>query len=160
MNTNKAYTFARLTMIAIALFAIANIAWVLVYNNVDFVAAPALVEILMLVELSLYNDAIGSTSTLILFGAVIAALVAIYVLCGLLAKKRAKWFTIGFVVYVVDYVFRLYLTVVDTYPDTGRGNQPVMIVVRVLVPTILLAILIIGMVQKKKVAFPELKKKK
>lgn len=160
MNTNKAYTFARLTMVAIALFAIANIAWVLVYNNVDFVAAPALVEILMLVELSLYNDAIGSTSLLILFGAIIAVLIAIYVLCGLLAKKRAKWFTVGFVVYVVDYVFRLYLTVVDTYPDTGRGNQPVMIVVRVLVPTIILAILIIGMVQKKKVAFPELKKKK
>ena len=151
---NRAYTFARLTMVAVALLAVANIAWVLVYNNVDFVATPALVEILMLVELSLYNDAIGSTAMLLAFGAVIAALTALYALCGLLAKKREKWFTVGFVFYVVDYVFRLYLLLMDTYPDTGRGDQPVMIVVRVLIPTAILAILIVGMVQKKKGAAP------
>lgn len=151
---NRAYTFARLTMVAIALLAVANIAWVLYYNNIDFVATPALVEILMLVELSLYNDVIGSTSLLFALGAGVAVLTVLYALCGLLAKKRAKWFTVGFVLYAVDYVFRLYLLLMDTYPDTGRGDQPVMIVVRILIPTAILAILIVGMVQKKKGTTP------
>lgn len=159
MNSQKAYTFARLTMVAVALLAIANITWSLLDNNNDFAAVPAIAEILMLIEMALYNDAIVSLSVVALVGLAIAAILAVYIVCGLLAKKQGKWLTVGFVFYAVDYIFRLYLTLLDTYPDNGIVNHPVMLVVRILIPTAILVILIIGMIHKKHIAFPKPKKK-
>lgn len=149
VEKNRVYTLARLTMVAIACLAVANIAWVLLDKSFDFVAMPALTEIVMMVEIAIY-DASGPLYMMILLGAVIAALLAVYAVCGLRAKKSDKSFTVGFVFYVVDYVFRLYLILMDTYPDTGRGNEPVMLAVRALIPTAILVILIVGKVSRNK----------
>lgn len=148
MKENKAYAVARLTMVLIAFLGIANIVWVLFDKSFDFVALPALAEIVMLIEIALY-DMNGPLYMMILLGIVIAALLAVYAVCGWLAEKRGKWFTVGLVFYVVDFVFRLYLTWMDTYPD-ARGGQPAMIVVRALIPTAILVILIVGMVNRNK----------
>lgn len=142
------YTAARLALMAVALLSVANCVWVLVDKSFDFVATAAIPEILMMIEIALYAD--GAPLYLqLLFGAAVVALLVFYLLCGLLGKKRGGWMKAGCVFYIADYVFRLYLFVMDTY-ETARGNDLLMIVVRLLIPTALLVVIIMGLVAKKK----------
>lgn len=146
MEYEKMYTVARWTLLMVALVSAVNLVWILIDKSFNFIATAAIPEVLTLVEIALYSLKAPLFWQIVCI-AVTAAVLIFYFLCWQFAKAKPRWMLIGGIVYLVDYAFRLYLLGMDLL---GGRDDLVMILLRVLIPTVALVTVIRGLIARAK----------
>ncbi len=146
----KRVTVARWALLLTALFSAINLAWVVYDGTFSFIATAAIPELLAHIEIILYLENAPLFWQIVCVGATVVLLL-FYTLCGLISKQRRGWLVTGSILFFVDYVVRLYFL----YADLLGGRDDLgMILIRILIPTVLLILLILGLG-----AYGKLKKK-
>ena len=146
----KRVTAARWALLLTALFSAINLAWVVYEGTFAFVATAAIPELLTHIEIILYLQDAPLFAQILCVGAIVILLL-LYTLCGLISKQRRGWLITGGILFFVDYVVRLYFL----YADLLGGRDDLgLILIRVLIPTAMLILLILGLN-----AYGKLKKK-
>ena len=141
----KMYTAARWALLVAVIATAVNLVWILIDKSFDFIVCLALPEVLALVEIALYSLKAPLFWQIVLV-AVLVALLLLYFLIWQFAKAKPRWLTIGCVLYVIDYVFRLYLLAMDLM---GGRNDLGMILIRILLPTVGLVLIVRGLSARK-----------
>ena len=144
----KTYTAARWTLLIATVVSVVNLVWVLIDKSFEFIACLAIPEVLALVEIALYSVQAPLFWQIVLV-AVIVLLLLVYFLSWQFAKTKSRWMAIGGILFVVDYVFRLYLLAMDLMG--GREDLGI-ILLRILIPTVGLVLVVRGLIARKKTA--------
>jgi hypothetical protein len=141
----KMYTAARWALLVAVIATAVNLVWILIDKSFNFIVCLALPEVLALVEIALYSLKAPLFWQIVLV-AVLVALLLLYFLIWQFAKAKPRLMTIGCVLYVIDYVFRLYLLAMDLM---GGRNDLGMILIRILLPTVGLVLIVRGLSARK-----------
>ena len=144
----KVYTAARWALLVALIATVVNLVWILIDKSFEFVACLAIPEVLSLVEIALYSLSTPLFWQIVLVTVLVAVLL-VYFLSWQFAKNKPRWMMIGGILYVVDFVFRLYLLVMDLMG--GRDDLGI-ILIRFLLPTVALIFVVRGLSAKAKLA--------
>ena len=142
---NKTTKNARWALLLMLILTVANLAWVLIRGNTEFVATAAIPEVVTLTGILGYVLD-WPLYILILCGFVVAAVLVTYFLCWFYGKKRDGAMTTALIMYCVDYVARMYLLVCDIM----EARSWMMILFRVALPTAFLIAMIRGEIARRK----------
>lgn len=152
----RRYSMARWALLLMVVMTVTNLGWILLkvnltraveHENIAFVVVAAIPEILSV--LGILNYIMASPVYLqILCRAGVVLLLVAYLLCWLFSKRRPGWLTAATVLFGFDYVVRLYLFVMDMFVPTDLLT----IIIRIVVPTVILVLLILGVVARKKLS--------
>lgn len=144
-NCEKLYRLSRLALIGMVVMSVLNIGLLALNVIADFVTTAAIPEVIALLGMMLYAlDA--PLYIVILCGIFIFLLLFAYFSCWAFSGKRGGWLTAAVILYGIDYVVRLYLLVCDIY----AAESLILIVARMLFPTAVLVLLVLGRIARRK----------
>ncbi len=142
----KMYTAARWALLMATVATAVNLVWILVDKSFEFIASLAIPEVLALVEIALYSLKAPLFWQIVLIAALVGMLL-VYFLSWQFAKAKPRWMIVGGVLFLVDYAFRLYLLAMDLL---GGRDDLVLILLRILIPTVALVLVIRGLAARTK----------
>lgn len=136
---------ARMALLLMLILTALNLAWVLIRSNTEFVAMAAIPEVATLAGILGYVLD-WPLYSLIVCGAIVAAVLVTYLLCFIYSKKHDKALTTALIMYCVDYVVRMYLLVCDIM----EARSWMIILFRMALPTAFLIAMIRGEIAQRK----------